>query len=109
MFLVLECVFLLRFLGLPVIFKQRAYSDEERIDLLRRMYGYGGLFAVEAGSYANFLLREGSRANQEVFIPAIRNELIYAKNNRLETQENLRAWIEKDQSNLVAEEQFSFL
>lgn len=42
-------------LGMPVIFRQRFYSAAEFIDLIRRMYAYGGLFASQAGSYENFL------------------------------------------------------
>jgi len=45
-----DCIF-----GVGVEFQQRAYHDEEVIDLMRRMYAYGGLFATEAGSYKNLM------------------------------------------------------
>lgn len=46
-----NCIF-----GLPVIFKQRALKQNEIIDLCRRMYAYGGLFAAEAETYDTLIL-----------------------------------------------------
>jgi len=42
-------------LGCPVIFKQRELTEDELIEYIRRQFAYGGLFAKEAGSYANLL------------------------------------------------------
>lgn len=47
----IDCIF-----GLPVIFKQRDLRQHEIVDLCRRMYAYGGLFAAEAGTYDNLML-----------------------------------------------------
>lgn len=46
-----DCIF-----GLPKIFQQRRYTADELIDLTRRMYAYGGMFASEAGTYDAFVL-----------------------------------------------------
>ena len=45
-----DCVF-----GLPVIFRQRVLRIDEVIDLCRRMYAYGGLFAAQAESYDDLI------------------------------------------------------
>lgn len=46
-----NCIF-----GLPVIFRQRTFRENEIRDLARRMFAYGGLFAAEAGTYSNLIL-----------------------------------------------------
>lgn len=99
-----KCVF-----GLPVIFKQRVYTTEEHIDLLRRMYAYGGLFAAEADSYVNFLSNQKDKEDSEHHIIAIINELAYASQHQLATQEDVREWIQIPRNNLASIEQLSLL
>lgn len=84
-----RCIF-----GLPAIFKQRVLTDDERVDLLRRMYAYGGMFAIEAGSYQCFLLDE--KEKDTAFGDVIMHEMYHARANNLVTQQNLRDLIESN-------------
>lgn len=60
-------------LGLPVIFRQRPYTREEVIDLTRRMFAFGGLFATTAGTYQNFLHQRIDNADD----PQIKRALLF--------------------------------
>lgn len=82
-----ECIF-----GLPVIFRQRALKKAEIIDLTRRMYAYGGLFAAEAGSYDALVRNWCSKYEDPRLLKALIGELENA--DLPQSQQDMRAFIQ---------------
>lgn len=82
-----DCIF-----GLPVIFRQRPLKKPEIIDLSRRMYAYGGLFAAEAGSYHNLIADWCVKHYETAALrSAFAEEL--AREDLPQTREGMREWI----------------
>ena len=83
-----SCIF-----GKLVIVRQRAYRDDELIDLMRRMYAYGGFFASAAGSYhdllADWLGKYETKQLRRVMLAELGNDSLP------QTQLSMRQFIEK--------------
>ena len=96
-----DCIF-----GLPVIFRQRDLRKAEIIDLCRRMYAFGGLFAVKAGSYnaliETWLKRYPSSKLAKIFAQEI-------EANLPQSQMGMREWIQASAFSETTEKQLSLL
>lgn len=79
--------------GVPAIFEQRAFSEEETVDLIRRMYAYGGYFAAHAGSYANLLKKWLADYDDPVVRKALRAEL--ERGDLPQTRTAMRAFVQR--------------
>lgn len=83
-------------LGNAVVFSQRPLSLDEKIEMLRRYFAYGGLFAVEAGTYNSYLAGVAQDSDDGELKGAILQEQI--EGYMPQSQVNLRKWLEHQES-----------
>ena len=81
------CVF-----GHPVIFRRRPLTPPEISDQTRRMFAYGGYFAIKAGTYERFLNKLLDDLKLEDTRAALQAELETA--NLPQSQAAMKEWIE---------------
>jgi len=82
-------------LGHAVVFSQRPLTIDEKIELLRRRFAYGGMFAIEAGTYNNYLAGISSEFEDTKLKNSILQEQI--EGNMPQSQTGLREWIESQE------------
>lgn len=78
--------------GEASVFRGRPMTETQVLDRTRRMYGYGGLFAAEAGTYNRLVEDFINRASDETTREFLRAEL--DRNDLPQSREAMREWIE---------------